>query len=261
MSARIWDLIMFNGELDMLEFRLHHLAGKVHRHLICEANVTHRGFPKSLWYPENWRRFEEFAGRITYVSVKGLPDGIDDHWGREHAQRDAAWNHLYDVRPEDVLLIADCDEIPSGAALAGCPERGAAVLRQRVFHSAVDWEYPQPQLTSVVARAGCIGSPQARSLSHLRDQRYNLPVIEDGGWHFCWLGTNADRQVKLETATCHLEMPPAEWEAIRAGATWERGEHHAPDSQVVAAEIDGSWPQWIRDRKAPADWYRPREAT
>jgi len=247
---------MFDGELDMLEMRLNHLAGKVHRTVITEASVTHRGVPKPLRYTENRERFAAFADWITFVEVSELPEG-SDHWQREHAQRDAAWHHLAGVRPDDILLVADCDEIPSDAALGGCPEQGAAALRQRVFHSACDWEYPVPQLTSVVVRAGCVSGPRRPSLSQVRDQRHALPVIEDGGWHFSWLGTEADRERKL-AATCHTEMPRAEWEAIRTGATWNRGEHHAPDSGVVPVTVDETWPAWIRDGRCPPYWLRPR---
>jgi len=135
---------------------------------------------------------------------------------------------------------------------------GPAALRQRIFHSAVDWEYPEPQLTSVIAPAGHLSWPF--SLAVIRDHRYSLPVIEDGGWHFSWLGTDRERRRKLDERTCHTEMPPEEWRAINDGMTYSAGLHVAPDAQVKAVEVDGTWPEYIRSRRCPPYWFRPRES-
>ena len=72
-EPRVWDCLMYAGEADMLEMRLHELEGKVHRHVIAEAEVTHRGHPKPLWFPAERERFAKWDGRITYVVAKELP--------------------------------------------------------------------------------------------------------------------------------------------------------------------------------------------
>lgn len=255
---KVFDAIMFAGEADMLYFRLEQLDGKVDRHIIVEATQTHRGLPRELWIPRHldcclrpWR------DRITYVRVD-FPQLALGPWEREHYQRDQTWNGLAPyMTPDDWVLISDCDEIPSDAALAPQPTPAVAI-RQRVFHSAVDWEYPEPQLTSVAVRAGNISWVEGSiSISRIRDARDGLPVVENGGWHFSWLGTNTDRQDKL-ARSCHLEMSPVEHDAIGTGETFETGRHYAPDcTGIRAVEVDETWPEYIQKRKCPPNWFRP----
>ena len=89
--------------------------------------------------------------------------------------------------------------------------------------------------------------------------REGLPVIENGGWHFSCLGTQAERQAKLDERTCHLEMPQEEWQAIYSNTTWRFGLHYAPDSQVRPVQVDETMPEYIRRRKCPPYWFRPEE--
>lgn len=256
--SRVFDCIMFAGEADMLYFRLAHLEGKVERHIIVEATKTHRGVPRDPWVPRHLGCcLAPYRDRITLIQVV-FPDHALAPWGREHFQRDQTWTVLAPVmRPDDRLLIADVDEIPSDEALAD--ESPMVALRQRIFHSAVDWEYPVPLVTSVIFRAGNMSwVPGTTSISRARDSRGGLPVIENGGWHFSCMGTTAERRAKLDERTCHLEMPKEEWDAIYSGDTWRHGRHGAPDSQVIPVEVDETWPEYIQHRKCPPSWFRPR---
>lgn len=254
-EPRVWDCIMYAGESDMLEMRLNELNGRVHRHVIAEAEVTHRGIPKPLWFPAERERFAQWDDRITYVVAKELPVG-PDNWRREHIQRDAARAGLHDAADDDLVLISDADELPSAATLAWRGDKAAALM-MTTCHSAVDLVYREPQYAGVIARWGWA---KDRPLGEVRDGRYGYPIIYFAGFHFSWVGSQAYRQAKLDYSTCHVEMPGAEWEAIRSGATYERGEHHAPDTDVIAVDVNAGWPKWIRERRCPPEWYRPREA-
>lgn len=250
----VWDCIMYAGEADMLEMRLHELDSQVHRHVIVEATVTHRGLAKPLHYPADRNRFARWAEKITYVLADDPPASMDN-WQRERWQRDQAARGLAEASPWDVVLVADVDEIPSPRALTWHGTDIASLL-MRTFHSAVDWEYPRPQLTSVLGRWG---SMYGHSLAALRAGRHQYARVWDGGWHFTWVGSQEYRQAKLAAGTCHVEMPAAEWEAIGTGASYARGVHYAQDALVHPVDVDGTWPGWIRDRRCPADWFRPRE--
>lgn len=255
---RVFDCIMFAGEVDMLYFRLEHLDGKVDKHIIVEAIQTHRGQPREPWVHKHLNCcLHPWRDRIVPVRVR-FPDHALGPWEREHYQRDQTWYGLTPhMAPDDWVLIADCDEIPSDAALTPQPYPAVAI-RQRVFHSAVDWEYPEPQLTSVAVRAGNISWVEgSSSISRVRDARNGLPVVEHGGWHFSWVGTNADRQAKL-ARSCHLEMSQQEFDAIGTGETYETGRHYAPDTaDIRAVEVDETWPEYIWKRKCPPNWFRP----
>jgi Glycosyltransferase family 17 len=251
---------MLKDELDVLEFRLNELDGKVDRHIVIESPVTHRGVPKPLHFAEHAARFAPWLDQITYV-VGGLPYD-ENPWVREHAQRDAAWQAILSLGAEDadIVLITDVDEIPSDAALAwDGPDVVSLWMRTCLY--AVDWEvpasYPLPP-TAVAATVGFLREAGGQ-LGLVRDNRGSFPVIPDGGWHFSWLGGPERQRAKLESSTCHTELlDHPEAELIRSGARYTQGADGG-GIPVVPVDVDETWPAWIRERKCPANWYRPRE--
>lgn len=262
----IWDTFMFAGEADMLYFRLEHLAGKVDRHIIAEADETHRGVPRELWVPRHLGCcLAPYRDRIFYIPVQLSELTQSSPWAREHYQRDQlAWRCLFsdligELDPDDLVIIADVDEIPSDKALHADLQNirpRAVALSMRTFHSAVDWEYTEPQLATVLTLAGNISWPYG-SLSAIRDSRMSLPVLQDGGWHFSWLGTSADRVRKLDERTCH-NTDMGEWEAhaIRTGATYDTGEHAG--ISVKPVDVDETMPEYLQKHRCPDSWFRPR---
>ena len=138
----VWSPVMFRDELDMLEMRLHETDDLIDRHVIVEAETTHRGVPKPLYFRDSAGRFEAHASRITAVAGGALPD--EQPWVNEHLQRDAAWTVIdAEASDDDIVLICDVDEIPSRSLLerakAGdLPE--VCSVRMRTFLFAVDWE-------------------------------------------------------------------------------------------------------------------------
>lgn len=257
----IVDTFMFTGEYDMLYFRLAHLKGKVSRHVIAEADQTHRGVRRTPWIPRHLHCcLAPYKDLITYVPVT-YPSSDMPPWDREHWQRDRLWDGMSqggNLKPDDIVLICDVDEIPSDEALRYFQDENlpAAALRMRTFHSAVDWEYAMPELATVMVKAGFVSWP-SYTLSKIRDSRYAMKVIEDGGWHFSWLGTQSERVRKLEERTCHdTDMGEPEFQAILTGATYQTGEHHGVE--VKGVDVDSSWPPYIQRRLCPPAWFRPR---
>jgi hypothetical protein len=250
---------MLKDELDVLEMRLHELADHVDYFVITESAVTHRGVPKPLYLAENRERFAKWDSQIIHV-VAGLPDDPNP-WVREHAQRDAAWLAILKAgaRDGDVVLITDADEIPSPSALAW-EGPGAATLFMKTTLYAVDWLVPPSYPLYPSAVVATVGYLRERGghLGAVRDGRYTLPMIRDGGWHFSWLGGPERQRAKLETATCHTELlSHPEAEVIRSGARYRDGES-AGGIPVVPVDVDDSWPAWIRERRCPPEWFRPR---
>jgi hypothetical protein len=246
---RTWDVFLFRDELDVLEMRLTELDGsRVWRHVLIEAPVDHQGHPKPLHYAENRERFAAWNDRIIHV-VAALPAG--DPWARINAQRDAALPVLADAGPDDVVHIADVDEIPSLAALAAVPEPAVA-FRMWLHPFAVDWQHPEPQLTGVSVRRSLLGS-----LTAARDRRSRYPAVDGAGRHFTFLGGQDAIRGKLQ-AFCHLEQ----YEMISAmnerDDCYRRGHAwwHPDDCEPVT--VDETWPEYIRDRRCPPSWFRPR---
>ena len=258
----VWSPVMLRNELDMLEMRLTETDGLIDRHLLVESAVTHRGVPKPMCWPQAGKRFARWSRNVGYVEA-ALPE-VPEPWVREHAQRDAAWPAIdAEAADDDIVLIGDLDEIPSRSlierARAGkLPE--VCAVRMRVFIHCVDWEVPAGHVPPqcVIATAGYIRR-NGGSLAAIRDRRDSYPVIEDGGWHFSWQGGPAAAKDKLLTATCHTELLDNGEGDLIADGTRYRSAEDGGGLPVVPVDVDETWPAWIRDRRCPEIWFRPRE--
>ena len=260
-EPRIFDCVMYSGEADMLTMRLHELEDRVYRHILVECPVTHRGYLKPLHYQENPRYWAKWADRIIPVVARDLPLGADDNWPREHAQRNAAWPVIAEhAADDDVVLIADLDEFPSPPALEWRGPGDIVSLHMRTAMFAVDREVPVHLLppTAVMAKAGWLRR-NGGDLAGVRDRRGSWPVLQNAGWHLSWIGGPDAQRRKLETSTCHTELLNSpEGALIASGERW-RSTGNGGGLPVADVEVDESWPLWIRERKCPAEWFRPRE--
>ena len=120
---------------------------------------------------------------------------------------------------------------------------------------AVDWLYPELHRCSVAATWRYVKANGG--LATVRDHRGSYRGVQ-GGMHLTWLGGLEGQREKLRV-TCHTEMTADEYERIWSGACYERGEHHSGACQMLAVDVDQSWPRMIFERQVPPSWFRPRE--
>jgi hypothetical protein len=269
---------MLKDELEMLECHLEAFEGYEVTTVIVEAPFTHRAVPKPLVFAENRERF---AGHdIRHVVDDRDPDPVAP-WNTEHHQRNAAWK-VIDAEADDgdVVLISDCDEIPSPQLLAFLPLWASAggeiplSVRMRTFLFAVDWEVPDPvprpdgrkvplPPTCVVATVKYLRKRAATGeyLAQVRDGRGNYPEFSGpGGWHFSWCGGVERQREKLFSATCHTELLGSPEGALIASGERYRTAKDGGGLPVEPVEIDSTWPAYVYERRCPASWFRPREA-
>jgi Glycosyltransferase family 17 len=258
----IWDCFPFGSaeaETDILECRLRELEGipDLH-HVIVEAEVTHRGDKKPMWFREHAERFKPWGARITYVHVpaKSLPSFEEDPnpWSREYAQREFCGAGLDEADPNDIILHGDADEIPRPGAITALSKKELpfpAVFQMRLCMYAADWLHPLPWQGTIRTRYRSVGS-----FAKLRDMRNSLPVIIDGGSHLSWMGGTPAHQAKLDTH-CHLEMSKETEAALRSGE-WLREGRHSDGHKLEPVDVDETWPRWVYERQCPKSWFRPR---
>lgn len=244
----IWDLFLFNDELDMLECRLREFEGIPDvQHVLVESEVNFRGVSKSLHYQDNKNRFAEWSSRIMQL-VAPLP-WTDNPWQREFAARDFMSEGLAKAGPHDLVLLSDVDEIPTMAAVSE-PRQFPTALQQRMSLYALEWIYPSPW-------RGTIASPRrfVSGLERLRDQRNHLSSVENAGWHLSWLGGESSHR-KIDT-TCHTEMTDQVKEDIRSGRFIRDGWHSDGTKLEFVPVSDLNWPTWVESRTCPESWFRP----
>lgn len=203
----IIDCFPFFNELDLLEIRLNHLAPYVDRFVLCEMPVTHSGNPKPLWFADHKERFKEFP--ITHLIAPPLPlkpeagKVSDDAWRLEHYQREYLMHGLKDADPDDIVLLADLDEIPDLSTYDGA--EGA--FKQKLYYYYVNvytntrrWKGP------VATRMRNI-----KTLTHVRNHRNTVPtVVLEGGWHFSTLGNAEQIKYKIQSFA-HTELNKPEF--------------------------------------------------
>lgn len=112
--SKVFDCFMFHSELDMAELRFNILKDAVDYHVVVESGMTHSGQPKARIFGDALEagRFAEFEDKIVY-SFSPTLEGAHS-WDRERFHRGLISGVLRDLaRPDDFVIVADCDEIPN----------------------------------------------------------------------------------------------------------------------------------------------------
>lgn len=212
----IYDTFIFFNELDLLEIRLNILDGVVDRFVLVEATRTFQGNPKPLLFETNKHRFAKFNDRIIHVIVDDIP--IDAApFDREHFQRNAILRGLKACEEDDLVLISDLDEIPNPEAIPASLEKGQiGFFVQKLFYYTLNTKCLELDSLpwSLIVRFNDIGLPadlrkllvayQATVLAK-SELGSTFRIIEDGGWHFSYLGGPEIIAAKLE-AFSHSEL-------------------------------------------------------
>lgn len=120
----IYDTIIFNDEIDLLLLRLEMLENYVHVHIIVESRKTFTGNDKILHFDINKKIFKKYLNKITHIILDELIYNGDDIkskqvWENEYYSRNSIENGLLklNVNDEDIIILADVDEIPHPNAI------------------------------------------------------------------------------------------------------------------------------------------------
>jgi beta-1,4-mannosyl-glycoprotein beta-1,4-N-acetylglucosaminyltransferase len=198
--GRVFDCFLYHNEEDVLGIRLATLNDVVDYFVIAEGTKTHSGSPKPLHFDLNKEKFAPYLDKIRHIVVDDWPadtgDVYADAWAKERWQRDAVMHGLYDAQPNDIVIIGDADEIASPEAVANYKvSDGLVRLKQRMFYYYLncenkegwDWQKIAPY-SLVKERTPCgIRYPPAE----------DVPLVENGGWHFSMMGGAEAIQSKL----------------------------------------------------------------
>jgi beta-1,4-mannosyl-glycoprotein beta-1,4-N-acetylglucosaminyltransferase len=217
----IYDCFTFFNELELLELRLHELAGVVDKFVLVEATKTHSNQPKPLCYQENRSRFGEFQDRIIHIVVDDLPDA-KNAWVLENFQRNCIGRGLANCRPDDWVLVSDIDEIPRATTVARVsresqfrddffPKLAHGALNSRLAHAILhrrgfrrilrnhhpfvlkfqQLQYRHFLNCQTVRPRFSYGTRMLRfrDFSCAQEIRHSgYKIVEDGGWHFSFMG-------------------------------------------------------------------------
>lgn len=207
-APKVFDAFLFFNEFEILELRLNELYDVVDYFIILESSKTFMGKPKPFYFEENKERFNKFKDKIINIKLE-VPDSLNlIGWDMEAYQRDTLFTtiqSLYEkdiVADYDVIILSDVDEIPNPPAVINYDSsNGMSAMNQKLYYyylnclSDLDWHG---------SRIGVWSDIKDISASQLRVNNA-LPVIENGGWHFSFIG-NIDNMVAKIDAYSHQEF-------------------------------------------------------
>lgn len=183
----IYDCMIFNDEIRMLELHLNVLDYIVDRFVIAESIYTFSGRRKPYYFfEENFYRFDKFVNKITFIPVDEPPSS--NRWENEYALREHLSAGLRNAKDEDYIVIGDVDEIADPHLLKGAVQRKVMpfVFDTHTYYYYLNVAFIEPEPSTsrciVVTPKKVLGSIQ-----NARNSRLSLQPIK-GGWHFSYVG-------------------------------------------------------------------------
>ncbi len=272
---KVYDLIPFFNELDILELRLNILDKYVDKFIIEEATMTFSGQEKSLCFAANKDRFKKFLDKIVYVTVDDSPTTGTTHQ-RDYFQKNRLIEGLKQVgaTSDDVIIFGDCDEIPNPKELEkiiGSFDKSKVYhLAQRNFYGFLNMEEKSGKLLSITREFPQIadrdrkwlgtkvtsidnipkeGIVRLRDLCNTTDD--NAVRIPNGGWHFGYMGgdheTNPVKRIGVKVeAAAHQEYNEREIILETMDRLVLGQDIFGRDAKFERVEIDHTYPEYLR---------------
>ncbi len=203
--AKVYDCFTFFNEMDLLEIRLNELDEEVDYFVIVESTRTFQKRDKPLYLNLNDERIVKFKDKIIHIVVDDFPNffthwRVPKTWDYENHQRNAISRGLMNAKPDDIIIVSDVDEIPNAKKLAeNINLNKPVVFQQRFFYYFLNYIMTKATSeSSIIQKNNMIywrGSVMIRykdftSAREVRNLRNDLSMtqIEEGGWHFSYIG-------------------------------------------------------------------------
>jgi len=230
---KIFDTFLFFNEIELLELRLEVLSDVVDYFVITEARKTFSGKAKPLYYELNKERYSKFKGKIIHNVIDVTPDDFSSFvapnqyytsrkmryahksngtplselsidFQREVFQRDSIIHGLLGrAQPDDLILISDLDEIPSPGAVSNVVD---SFKPGEIYNFCQKWfmYYLNVRCENdwFGTRVCNYSTLEGKSIDLMRYHLENRseqpgPIVEEGGWHFSFLGGEKRVREKL----------------------------------------------------------------
>lgn len=217
---KIYDCFTFYNEFELLELRLELLYNYVDFFVIVESNKTFQNKDKPFYLDDKIDLFEKYLPKIRRVKVVDeIEYNGDGDWSIEFYQRNCIARGLYDAEADDMIMVSDIDEIPTPSVINNVLTKKVTILkcngksflellkcaplrllinnvhvrdilddmpvvfRQKMSYYFVNYKCNQIWNGTIVVKFKNFTTPQK-----LRRRRWTLPVVENAGWHFSYLG-------------------------------------------------------------------------
>ncbi len=212
-NKKIIDCFTFYNELDLLEYRLNVLNDVVDYFVIVEANQTHAGKQKELYYNNNKERFYKFKDKIIHIIVDLPCKGAiniqnNEQWVNEKYQRNCISLGLdkININNNDVIIISDLDEIPDPNTLINIKNNTINININRLEMDLYYYNLHNRHLNKWYHSKILLYKKYKELNIKCDDIRfYNCNKLEKGGWHLSYFGSAEFIKNKIEQFS-HQEL-------------------------------------------------------
>ena len=267
---KVIDCFAFFNEVEILEIRLNELSEVVDQFILVEGTRTFQKKEKPLYFEKNKDLFKPFLDRITHVVVDSWPGffhkfRVPNFFDYENYQREFALKGLQGLPKDTNIIFSDVDEIPKASEVARYKDSDEIkIFEQRfynywlnnlcIFYDTQGKDLPaQKNKNGLGLWRGSVMVPiwriqtikKTRLFRDLQSGPINL--IEEGGWHFSYIGDVARVKKKLE-AYSHSEYNVSleDLEMLM-----KEGTNVIPDEETKfkLERIDESYPNYLRSHQ------------
>ncbi|KAF6805368.1 glycosyl transferase family 17 protein [Colletotrichum musicola] len=216
-NRKVYDLLLINTELEMLEVRMGQMAPYVDYFVILESDKTFTDHPKPLYVKENWDLFKPWHHKMILrkMDLEALKDGST--WARETKSRNAMYEQVIPTLEDeqaasidDVLIVSDVDEIPKPEvlrALRNCQIPQRVTIHSKIYYYSYQWlgrnDWNHPQAT-VYRGADTVLPDDLRSNAN----DFHFP---HGGWHCSYCFSTVEELAQKINSFSHSELNKPEF--------------------------------------------------
>jgi hypothetical protein len=191
-SPRVYDAFLYSIELDLLEIRLHELWDVVDTFVIVEAtrsfagDLRHDMTPLLYDFAFPRARLGWASSKIRYELVEDLSPSPKDPFNNELIlrQRMNSLLSLAGVRPNDIVLMSDLDEIPSPNTISLLKQcsNWPSPLHLQMKNYRYSFEFPVQDDGYWRPKAVRWGGPG----SYYNHGKGGEAMLANAGWHCSW---------------------------------------------------------------------------
>lgn len=278
-AADLYDCFIFYNELELLDLRLNELDEVVDKFVIVEATETYQGDSKELNFDNHREDFLKFKDKIIYKTVE-YPQYMTDPWEREYFLRDSIFQALREesnISHQDEVIISDADEIPNPKAIRHALNLDAVkIFSQSIHYYYYDYTLDMNSrwLGPVMSKYQYLTSPQDfrnRYTQHREDaghipfdiystllelflsigNKQKVHIINNGGWHFSYLG-NIDYIIDKLESFSHTELNKSQYkDPDRIKQIIKNGEDLFDQGlEFTQIVIDDSYPSYLYNNQS-----------
>jgi len=226
-QVKIYDCFTFFNEIDILKIRIEELKDVVDKFILIEANKTHSGKEKPLYFQDLKNEFDISQDKILAYTVDDIPD-IDhslpvekQRLPSEIHQRNCIYKALQQLESNlecndnDIILISDVDEIPrkdkviESIKLILEENHDYIVFVQDLYYfnfntlvsnwwcGTIACKYKQlKEFTAHQIRLS--DQPGTRCAFINSTRQFIYPYLLKGGWHFSYFGGSDSVRYKIQ---------------------------------------------------------------